>query len=78
MPLLEKKYPRVLDDPAHVAAVKFFIGSGTNDHSNPAARFWLEELKRRGYQATYFETSATHEWPGFRRYFAEFAQVAFR
>jgi enterochelin esterase-like enzyme len=78
IPLLEKKYPGVLDNPANTRAVKFFIGSGTNDHSNPSAKSWLQELKKRGYDATYFESNGNHEWPSFRRYFAQFAQTAFR
>lgn len=78
LPLLERKYPDVLDDPANVRAVRFFIGSGTNDHSNPSARFWRDELKRRGYDVVYFEGDGIHEWPSFRRCFAQFAQIAFR
>jgi hypothetical protein len=78
LPLLEKKYPGVLDEPSNVHRVKFFLGNGTHDHSNAAAKFWLEELRRRGYDATYFESDGTHEWPWFRRYFAEFSQRAFR
>jgi hypothetical protein len=78
VPLLEKKYPGVLDDPANTRAVKFFIGSGTNDHSNPSAKSWREELKKRGYDATYIQSNGIHEWPWFRRYFAQFAQTAFR
>jgi hypothetical protein len=78
IPLLEKRYPGVLGNPANTKTVKFFIGSGTNDHSNPSARFWLEELRKRGYDATYFQSNGIHEWPWFRRYFAQFAQIAFR
>jgi enterochelin esterase-like enzyme len=75
MPDLEKKYPGVLDNPANVKRVKFFIGNGTNDHSNPSAKNLAEELKRRGYNTTYSLSNGIHEWPWFRRYFAEFAQI---
>jgi len=78
LPLLEKQYPGVLDSPANVERVKFFVGNGTNDHSNPSAKFILGELKARGYDVTYFESQGTHAWPWFRRYFAEFAKMAFR
>jgi enterochelin esterase-like enzyme len=78
VPLFEKKYPGALDNPANIKGVKFFIGSGPNDHGNSSARFWLEELKKRGYNATYFEGNGIHEWPAFRLYFAQFAQIAFQ
>jgi hypothetical protein len=76
--LLEKKYPGALDNPANAKRVKFFIGNGSNDHSNPSAQHLAGELKRRGYEATLFLTGGIHGWPWFRRYFAEFAQMAFR
>jgi enterochelin esterase family protein len=78
MPLLEKKYPGVLDNPANVRRMKFFIANGTNDHGLPAAQSFADELKKRGYRTTLYVTDDNHGWPGFRRYFAEFAQVAFR
>ena len=78
MPLLEKKYPGVIDDPANVRRMKFFIGNGTNDHGLGAAQSFADELKKRGYRTTLYVTDDNHGWPGFRRYFAQFAQVAFR
>jgi hypothetical protein len=78
LPLFAKKYPGVLDNPENIKRVKFFVGTGTHDHSNPSAKFWLRELRNRGYDATCFESNGIHEWPWFRRYFAEFAQLAFR
>ena len=78
LPLFAKKYPGVLDNPENARRVKFFVGNGAHDHSNPSAKFWLRELRNRGYDATWFESNGIHEWPWFRRYFAEFAQLAFR
>jgi enterochelin esterase family protein len=78
MPLLEKKYPGVLDNPANIRRMKFFIGNGTNDHGLPAAQSIADELKKRGYKATLYVTDDIHGWPGFRRYFQGFAEMAFR
>jgi enterochelin esterase-like enzyme len=78
MPLLEKKYPGVLDSPANIKRMKFFLGNGTNDHGLYAAQSFAAELKKRGYKTTLLVTDDNHGWPGFRRYFAGFAETAFR
>jgi enterochelin esterase-like enzyme len=78
LPLLEKNYPGVLDNPANIKRMKFFIANGTNDHGLSAAQNIAAETKKRGYNTTLFVTDDIHGWPGFRRYFAEFAKVAFR
>jgi hypothetical protein len=79
LPVIEKKFAGVPDNPANVKRVKYFIASGTMDFGIISAKFFAEERKRRGYKAAlYVSNNGTHAWPGFRRYFAEFAQVAFR
>jgi hypothetical protein len=78
MPVLEKQYPGVLDDPANIKRVRFFLGNGANDPSSVSAKNLAAELKRRGYSATLFLTNGIHGWSSFRRCFAEFAKVVFR
>jgi hypothetical protein len=76
--ILQKQNPGVIDNPANIKRVKFFLGDGVNDSSIDDSRFLTAELKRRGYTVTRYETIGTHGWPSFRRCFAEFAQIAFR
>lgn len=76
--LLDKEYPDGMNDPANIKRVKFFLGNGTNDHSDESGKYLAGELKRRGYQTTFFETDDNHGWPGFRRYFEQYAQQVFR
>lgn len=78
LPLLEKKYPDMLDNPANSKRMKFFLGNGIHDHSLAAAKNYADVLKKRGYSTTLYLSSGTHGWPWFRLYFAEFAKVAFR
>jgi hypothetical protein len=77
-PLLESRYPGVLDNPANIRRMKFFLGNGTNDHGLPSAQSFAAELKKRGYNTTLFVTDDVHDWTGFRHYFAKFAGQAFR
>jgi enterochelin esterase family protein len=74
----EKQYPGVLDNPANVKRVKVFIGDGVNAMTFAGAKNLAEDVKRRGYQTVFFTTQGIHGWPWFRRYFAEFAQMAFK
>jgi L-ascorbate metabolism protein UlaG (beta-lactamase superfamily)/enterochelin esterase-like enzyme len=74
----EKQYPGVLDNPANVKRVKIYIGDGTNAMTFASAKNLAEDLKRRGYRTVFSTTDGIHGWPWFRRYFAEFAQAAFR
>lgn len=74
----EKQYPGVLDSRANVKRVKIYIGDGTNAMTFASAKNLAEDLKRRGYQTVFTTTDGVHGWPWFRRYFAEFAQVAFK
>jgi S-formylglutathione hydrolase FrmB len=43
-----------------------------------SAKNLAEDLKRRGYKTGFSTTDGIHGWPWFRRYFAEFAQIAFQ
>jgi enterochelin esterase-like enzyme len=75
---LQKQHPGVIDDPANIKRVKFFLGDGIDDASFPSAKNLAEELKRRGYTTTFFQSENTHGWPEFRLNFVQFAQIAFR
>jgi L-ascorbate metabolism protein UlaG (beta-lactamase superfamily) len=74
----EKQYPGVLDDPANVKRVSVYIGDGVNAMTFASAKYLADDLKRRGYKTVFSMTNGIHGWPWFRRYFAEFAQIAFR
>ncbi len=74
----EKLYPGVFDNPANVKRVKIYVGDGVNAMTFASAKYMTDEMKRRGYQTTFSMTNGIHGWPWFRRYFAEFAQLAFR
>jgi L-ascorbate metabolism protein UlaG (beta-lactamase superfamily)/enterochelin esterase-like enzyme len=74
----EKQYPGVLDNPANARRVQVYIGDGANAMTFASAKNLAEDLKRRGYKTTFSTTDGIHGWPWFRRYFAEFAQIAFR
>jgi len=74
----EKQYPGVLDNPANVKRVKVYIGDGTNAMTFASAKNLAEDLTRRGYKTVFSTTNGIHGWPWFRRYFAEFAQIAFQ
>jgi enterochelin esterase-like enzyme len=74
----EKQYPGVLDNPANVKRVQVYIGDGANAMTFASAKNLAEDLKRRGYKTVFSTTDGIHGWPWFRRYFAEFAQLAFQ
>ena len=74
----EKLYPGVLDNAANVKRVKVYIGDGVNAMTFASSKYLAEDLKRRGYSTVYTMTNGIHGWPWFRRYFAEFAQLAFQ
>ena len=74
----EKQYPGVLDDPANVKRVNVYIGDGVNAMTFASSKYLADDLKRRGYKTTFSMTNGIHGWPWFRRYFAEFAQMAFQ
>lgn len=74
----EKQYPGVLDSPANVKRVSVYIGDGVNAMTFASAKYLADDLKRRGYKTAFSMTNGIHGWPWFRRYFAEFAQVAFK
>jgi enterochelin esterase-like enzyme len=76
--ILQKTYPGVLDDPAHIKRVKFFLGDGVHDNSFASAKNLSFELTKRGYSTTFFQSDGTHGWPEFRLNFEHFAQIAFR
>ncbi len=74
----EKQYPGVLDDAANVKRVSVYIGDGVNAMTFASAKYLADDLKRRGYKTVFSMTNGVHGWPWFRRYFAEFAQIAFQ
>ncbi len=74
----QKQYPGVLDRPANVKRVSVYIGDGVNAMTFASSKYLADELKRRGYKTTFSMTNGIHGWPWFRRYFAEFAQIAFQ
>jgi L-ascorbate metabolism protein UlaG (beta-lactamase superfamily)/predicted alpha/beta superfamily hydrolase len=74
----EKQYPGVLDDPANVKRVSIYIGDGVNAMTFASSKYLADDLKRRGYKTVHSLTNGIHGWPWFRRYFAEFAQMAFQ
>jgi hypothetical protein len=74
----EKLFPGVLDDPDNVKAVNVYVGDGVNAMSFAGSKYLAEDMKRRGHETISSMTRGIHGWPWFRRYFAEFAQVAFR
>ncbi len=74
----EKQYPGVLDDPANVKRVSVYIGDGVNAMTFASSKYLADDLKRRGYKTAFSMTNGIHGWPWFRRYFAEFAQMAFQ
>jgi L-ascorbate metabolism protein UlaG (beta-lactamase superfamily)/enterochelin esterase-like enzyme len=74
----EKQYPGVLDNPANVKRVQVYIGDGANAMTFASAKNLAEDLKRRGYKTAFTTTEGIHGWPWFRRYFTEFAQMAFK
>ena len=74
----EKQYPGVLDNPANVKRVSVYIGDGVNAMTFASAKYLADDLKRRGYKTVFSMTNGIHGWPWFRRYFAEFAQIAFQ
>jgi L-ascorbate metabolism protein UlaG (beta-lactamase superfamily)/predicted alpha/beta superfamily hydrolase len=74
----EKQYPGVLDNPANVKRVSVYIGDGVNAMTFASAKYLADDLKRRGYKTVFSMTNGIHGWPWFRRYFAEFAQLAFQ
>jgi L-ascorbate metabolism protein UlaG (beta-lactamase superfamily) len=74
----EKQYPGVLDNPGNVKRVSVYIGDGVNAMTFAGSKYLADDLKRRGYKTTLSMTNGIHGWPWFRRYFAEFAQIAFQ
>ncbi len=74
----EKQYPGVLDDPANVKRVSIYIGDGVNASTFANSKYLADDLKRRGYKTVFSMTNGIHGWPWFRRYFTEFAQMAFQ
>ena len=74
----EKQYPGVLDNAANVKRVSVYIGDGVNAMTFAGSKNLADDLKRRGYKTAFSMTQGIHGWPWFRRYFAEFAQVAFQ
>ncbi len=74
----EKPYPGVLDNPANVKRVSVYTGDGVNAMTFASSRYLADDLKRRGCKTVYSVTNRIHGWPWFRRYFAEFAQMAFQ
>lgn len=76
--LYEKQYPGVLDNPSNVKRVSVYIGDGVNAMTFASAKVLADDLERRGYKTTFSMTNGIHGWPWFRRYFAEFAQMAFQ
>lgn len=74
----EKRFPGVLDNPNNVRRVKVYMGDGVNAMTFAGSKYLAEELERRGYDTTFSLTHGIHGWPWFRRYFAEFAQMAFQ
>lgn len=75
---LEKKFPGVIENPANIKRVKFFLGDGVNDERLEYSTHLAAELKQRGYSVTLFQAPGAHGWPAFRRNFVEFVQIAFR
>jgi enterochelin esterase-like enzyme len=75
---LDKQYPGVLDNPANIKRVHFFVGNGSHDNSWASASYLAQHLKDLGYNTTFYHTDDIHGWPGFRRYFIQFAQVVFQ
>jgi enterochelin esterase family protein len=74
----EKQLPGVLDNPANVKRIKVWIGDGVSAMTFAGSKNLADNLKKRGYDATFFMMQGIHGWPYFRREFYEFAQVAFR
>ncbi len=74
----EKQFPGVLEDPANVKRIKIWIGDGVNARTYAGSRNLAENMKKRGYDATFSMSRGIHEWPWFRHEFYEMAQVLFR
>jgi L-ascorbate metabolism protein UlaG (beta-lactamase superfamily)/enterochelin esterase-like enzyme len=74
----ERSYPGLLNNPANVKRVKFWVGDGVHAMTFAGSKNLAERMKQRGYSTTFFMTEGIHGWPWFRRYFAEAVQVLFR
>jgi len=79
MAYYDKQFPGVLTNPANTKRVKVLIGDGSNATVTFAESTYLAgELKRRGFDVTFYQTEGTHSWPWFRRYLNELAPKLFR
>jgi len=78
MAYYEKQFPGVLNSPANAKRVKVLMGDGANAMTFTESTYLATELKRRGYDVTFYQTDGTHSWPWFRRYLNELAPKLFR
>ncbi len=74
----DKQFRGVLNNPANTRRVKVLMGDGSNAMTFTESTYMASELKRRGYDVTFYQTDGTHSWPWFRRYLNELAQKLFR
>ena len=74
----DKQYPGVLTNPANIKRVKFFVGDGENNTNFARNKNFVESMKKRGYDATFFVHDGIHGWHEFRRDFYDVAQKLFR
>jgi enterochelin esterase-like enzyme len=73
-----KQYVEVMDNPANVKRVKFFVGDGTNNTNFARNKNFVENTKKRGYDVTFSVDDGIHGWHEFRRVLYEAAQKLFR
>ncbi len=74
----DKLYPGLLNDPANVKRVRFWIGDGANAMTFAGSKNLAARMKERGYQTTFVTSDGIHGWPWFRLEFYEMAQVLFQ
>jgi enterochelin esterase-like enzyme len=72
------QYEAVMNDPANVRRVKFFVGDGTNNNNFNRNKTFVENTKKRGYDVTFSVDDGIHGWHEFRRVLGEAAQKLFR
>jgi enterochelin esterase family protein len=78
MAYYDEQFPGVLNNPANTKRVKVLMGDGANAMTFTESTYMAGELKRRGYDVTFYQTDGTHSWPWFRRYLNELAPKLFR
>jgi enterochelin esterase family protein len=78
MAYYDKQFPGVLNNPASTKRVKVLMGDGANAMTFTESTYMAGELKRRGYDVTFYQTDGAHSWPWFRRYLNELAPKLFR